>query len=392
MKTQTLHFTLGEDAGLLFMQIAQEHLIYNFNPEKAVKTITEGLGCEEDLALKILKGDIVLLVDEDGLNFIGTEYHEGIHNKIGYKNIDFCEWHKNHSRKIYESSVDLLSAVNKTLLNLSAKSNQGFSINIDYKTALSFISGNIESLNDLLDENPEISELSLLIDVVKKFTERSYTVQKSLNWVFKTYNYLFPADFKEKEEEDYEGALTDLLISFQRLMKLDFEKEQIQQKELSDFVQKSIEIDNVLSKEIMPVNIMDNYSAGWLSPKGDFYGINGDMAHMLHNQIAEALQEKGIVPVVDKYDNPHAWLSKNGWVKIHNNRIQYEGCLNYKFSLHDIDMTDIQINIIFEYIRTCHNSIMRLGWKELPTTCFLFKTMATNNLPLLNKTYFDFYQ
>jgi hypothetical protein len=56
MKTETLHFRVGSDAGLLLMTIAQEHLLYTLNPEKAVKTITESLsGCPVSMALKIIK-------------------------------------------------------------------------------------------------------------------------------------------------------------------------------------------------------------------------------------------------------------------------------------------------------------------------------------------------
>lgn len=40
MKKGTVHFTLGDDAGKLLMQIAQEALLYELDPEKAIKVIT----------------------------------------------------------------------------------------------------------------------------------------------------------------------------------------------------------------------------------------------------------------------------------------------------------------------------------------------------------------
>lgn len=58
MKKGTVHFTLGDDAGKLLMQIAQEALLYELDPEKAIKVITTSLmGCPDNIALKILKGD-----------------------------------------------------------------------------------------------------------------------------------------------------------------------------------------------------------------------------------------------------------------------------------------------------------------------------------------------
>lgn len=43
MKKGTVHFTLGDDAGKLLMQIAQEALLYELDPEKAIKVITTSL-------------------------------------------------------------------------------------------------------------------------------------------------------------------------------------------------------------------------------------------------------------------------------------------------------------------------------------------------------------
>ena len=37
MKKGTVHFTLGDDAGKLLMQIAQEALLYELDPEKTIK-------------------------------------------------------------------------------------------------------------------------------------------------------------------------------------------------------------------------------------------------------------------------------------------------------------------------------------------------------------------
>lgn len=55
MKKGTVHFTLGDDAGKLLMQIAQEALLYELDPEKAIKVITTPLmGCPDNIALKIL--------------------------------------------------------------------------------------------------------------------------------------------------------------------------------------------------------------------------------------------------------------------------------------------------------------------------------------------------
>lgn len=80
MKKGTVHFTLGDDAGKLLMQIAQEALLYELDPEKAIKVITTSLmGCPDNIALKILKGDMehrlkggtIITVKGDTIKFYG---------------------------------------------------------------------------------------------------------------------------------------------------------------------------------------------------------------------------------------------------------------------------------------------------------------------------------
>ncbi len=41
--------------------------------------------------------------------------------------------------------------------------------------------------------------------------------------------------------------------------------------------------------ELKPVEITEGYDAGWLSPDGDFYGLNRSVGNMLHLNIAERL-------------------------------------------------------------------------------------------------------
>ena len=126
------------------------------------------------------------------------------------------------------------------------------------------------------------------------------------------------------------------------------------------YIDAAMEIDAVMSKGIEPVNIMDNYSAGWLSPEGLYYGLNGEIANMLHNQIADALKEQGIV-LNDEDSNPDAWLEQHGWVKIHGNNINFAGCCNVRIGKQNVDLTPMQIKKIYEYCALCHNGIVKAG-------------------------------
>jgi hypothetical protein len=155
---------------------------------------------------------------------------------------------------------------------------------------------------------------------------------------------------------------------------------------LDAYLDASKEIDEALSKGIEPVDIMQNYSAGWLSPDGMYYALNGEIANMLHNQIADALCDAGIIPA-DKNDNPDVWLEQAGWVKIHGNNVQFAGCLNYKLGKTNVHMTKTQREIIAKYIKLCHAGIVRMGWKLEKISAARFEMM--DNL-MLAKNYFEY--
>jgi hypothetical protein len=113
--------------------------------------------------------------------------------------------------------------------------------------------------------------------------------------------------------------------------------------------------------------------------------------------IVFALQEKGIVP--KKADgekgaeiNPDLWLEQQGWVKIHTNFINFAGCLNEdsEYSkLKNVNMTNVQIKIVYEYISLCYDSVMKLGWRQEVVTAPRFQMLAA--VPeLMNKNYFSY--
>jgi hypothetical protein len=381
-----LHFSLGEEFGIRLMEIAQEHLIYGYNPVKAVATITDGLiGCPYDFALKILKGDIVLFVEGDGL--IATE-RTSENDKI-FPKLDIQNWITRRHNDIVEHGEVLKSEL-KTFQSKIHRDNYKFEMNFDYDSIFKFIAGNDNIILDELRDNSDIKQIELLISVTKKYIDHSLQIKSAMEWIVNTWG---------DEDEEYSNIIdecSDSLMNVMNLLKdtlsLDFDFGLIEDDELASFVENTIEIDNIISKGIEPVDIMDNYSAGWLSPEGVFYGLNGDIANMLHQQIADALVEINIIPENYKENavNPDSWLAKNGWVKIHGNNIQFEGCLNYRLQSKNINLSNKQINIVKCYINYCHSGIMRLGWKLIPVSAARFEMMAEEDIIALNKEYFEY--
>ena len=116
--------------------------------------------------------------------------------------------------------------------------------------------------------------------------------------------------------------------------------------------------------KIIKKNIMDGYDAGWLSPEGDFYGGDGETSAMIHLNIAQQIFS-GTGPISDAMskdgvsecggvDSPDYWLEKHGWVKIHHNDCygSFIGHRNEKPAKdypYAYNPTDIQIKMICDY-------------------------------------------
>jgi len=259
-------------------------------------------------------------------------------------------------------------------------------------------------------ELEQVSEIALLIKVVKTYIEESLKIQSTMDWLRKTY----PSEFMGKDLyvpdwREYHTILQTVIQDFSSLCQMDFSDIETEEDDLTKYIDATNEINEVLSEGIKPVDIMDNYSAGWLSPEGVFYGLNGEIANMLHNQIADALQDIGLIPLYvgdedEKYFlkgdettkayrekiNPDSWLEQQGWVKIHGNNVQFAGCLNNQIGKTNVNMTEVQIDTIHKYLQVCHGGIVRLGWKQETLSAARFQMTAKRNMFKLNKDYFEF--
>ena len=97
-KVETVNFKIGDGFGITLMNIAQEHLLYSHDPQKAMDTITKSLvGCPDDIALKILIGEMVLPVDEESQQVICVP-REDFHDTI-FPKIDLKDWLWRQSRR-----------------------------------------------------------------------------------------------------------------------------------------------------------------------------------------------------------------------------------------------------------------------------------------------------
>jgi len=391
MSTQVLHMRLGETFGILLAQVAQEHIMYNYDVKKGVETITEGLqGIPVEMALKVIKGDYVIEVCEGGEEVnVNTERNE---NHVDYPVFDIAEWSVKKCKEIFDNGEEM-----KTILDLVSRKfryRTKFNIDIPISRLKLLFGGNLKG-DDALEILLEDEVISTAYDgaiLAKKYIETSFKIFTTI----KDLSKIFHNQLTDVEKNDIEYELGEALLMIDSVKRIvgdmvDFNFEEAS--ELTNYLNATREINKTIEEGIEPVDILDNYSAGWLSPEGQYYALNGEIANMLHNQIADALQEKGIVPnEEDKYGNkvnPDVWLEQQGWVKIHGNNVHFAGCLNEKIDKANVQMTDKQIQIIFDYIQNCHQSTMKLGWRLIKISAGMFMSISKDRIAM-NKQYFNF--
>lgn len=113
--------------------------------------------------------------------------------------------------------------------------------------------------------------------------------------------------------------------------------------------------------ELEPVEITEGYDAGWLSPDGDFYGLNGSTENLLHLNISERLLASKKIPVKEMR-TPGWWLEENGWVKIYHDWILFSG------SFYGKTLTEAQIDKLYRYGQACCEGVLLLGTSQEPIT------------------------
>lgn len=115
---------------------------------------------------------------------------------------------------------------------------------------------------------------------------------------------------------------------------------------------------------IKPVDHTEKrWDAGYISPEGLYYALDGDIANMLHNNIADALVYARIIPE-DFEDEVTAdsYLERKGWVKQHGDHILFSGYDNSKLGKKDVPITKAQLKVIKEIMHKFYGGSVWPGY------------------------------
>jgi hypothetical protein len=357
-----LTFTIGKGFGQMLQRIAWEKLTKKYNPREAVEIITKSLlGCTKGMAVDILDGKIILGEDEATQEVTGTPGAGGKFN-------DWIREQRIHLEEEAKEWVKSLEGIRQEIADAGGK----FEFSVRYPELISYLSGDKDA--GLLDypRSNVVEEIKGAIEGVNNFFVNVEEVYEVIAWMCHSLN-----TSRSIFTDSIFGIRTilDSLMCSDPEVEASIRKQDFQKQRLSEFMENEMKIEEYHKTELEPVEITEGYDAGWLSPDGDFYGLNGSTENLLHLNIAERLLASKKIPVKEMR-NPDRWLEENGWVKVHHDWILFSG------SLYGKTLTEAQIEKLYRYGQVCHRGVLRLGTAQTQITAVRFR--ATEPI-MLNK-------
>lgn len=374
-----VNFRVGKGIGIICANIAQEHLIYDYDIDKAIRVFEDGFGMHRDLAVKCLFGKDYIIRDGNEGQIIVTEREDKdfeypqlncpkiVDDWLNRIDIETESWDKFiHSGALEDTDITINIPV-KELINGSRTINDVFSEFTEDEHEGGYYLSKIDRLKEIYKW---FDETDKLLNVIDFMLENKMITYDDINGphLNVTYNYItYSIDNLKYTMEKWEGGesipstKTILNNNIQRF--LDAEK-----KINEDIKKKSIEVD---TSKIT--------NAIWMDPDGKMYGLNGEIANMLHCTIADKLVEDGIIEFdKSKYLTADRYLECSGWLKIHNDWVMFDP---YASLVDDFDgkiknhVTHTQAKVLLEYLENNFDGKGQFGIHHHVRTAFGFYQM-----------------
>lgn len=376
----TVHFSLGSELGKRLTEIAQEKLIYNLDIDAALDTFKKSLGMPQDLAIRCLSGkDIRLVVnEEDQCIETTTEEIEG------YPELDFSyfirNWEKEHMEvyKIFERPLLDHTTYTQRYITIPV-SVRNIMMGYEYsdEDPYQFLKNFVKNDMDLyLDDDSDFQKSIQDIELCRMFRDWKTLALKRA----KVIDFLFANGIVGQEENlvssrfewtvnEYNSKLYNAIyLGIRRKTGLPVDNRD----DLERYLDASKEIEEI--KELLPIQDYKKHDAVWIAPDGTMYGLNGEIANMLHNTMADMLREQGVIVADNKRQerNPYVILEESGWVKVHGNWVMFEP---NPFDQPKRFMSDAQVNVLKKYLDKNYGMVGTFGFQHNQIFTYRFNQM-----------------
>lgn len=151
-----------------------------------------------------------------------------------------------------------------------------------------------EALRSKLSHMEDIERIILLVNQCSKFMDRTAKLYRVFDFIDSVY-----PDVSCNLSRGMHMVIPMLKIRLDAIVTGEygpiFKQLEDEDEQISEYMKGAENTRKLLSEEIQPVSITDNYNAGWLSRDGTYYGMNGSYANMLHLSLADAIRKRMIV-------------------------------------------------------------------------------------------------
>jgi len=387
--------SIGSEFGTRLGEIAQEKVSCEYDLAAAKKFIIDGIGCSDVVATKLVHGkDLVLWVDDPKACTLSCGTRDQMPEGFTYPELDSESLATFWVKDIYDVGQQIvkhLSGIIHKIINAPSKS-VSFNVFLDVSELIEASANeDSETLKESIynqiarqmdrkegDGTPEGTALHLVksIDLSIKWANEAAKKLKCIQDLEEAsilplgYTKLDLAEDIEKmlSKTTYEDARHTLIDLHNITTEILYRMQTMRHNKkistmLDDYIKASEELEKTLLLHLWPVQIAaKQFDAGWLSPLGAYFALNGTVANQLHLLIADKLYAQGTIPRSKKLDKDSAardhWLENNGWVKIHHDNILFYPTKEF------MHPTRTQITKIAEYAKAFYGGNIHLGYHD----------------------------
>jgi len=365
--SKILNMRLGENFCETLAQAAREKILYDFDIDAGCKIFEDALGCSREQALQMIDGSkYALYVADDGVNVMMCEREELPSGKT-YEAFDAKSHTDLWKKQIVREAREIIKSFQRIYNTLSSPNKRvwlTFPVDVKAEDIIeAIVNERPEDLKDhlynkLLDyigseHDKDLSKIGRLASHLKFALSWMEDASAKIRTIqdMKVNGLLHIGDTKCSEYlEDAPNYVTEVFdVSNSIIIRTKtYSPEESFNSLLDEYFEAEKKIRTELKYTIWPADITKKYDAGWLSPKGQYFGLNGTVANMLHIQLADKLYEQGFIPQNDETKEllqKDTWLEENGWVRIHDNEIGFWPTDNMR------EPTDLQLKKLIEYAR-----------------------------------------
>ena len=329
-EVQVMHMKIGDGFGTTMNNIAREKMM-DYDLEGALKFLMDSLpGMTRKDAFEIAIG----IYD---LRTIGQEL-EMITGKEGM--VPFIEHRDYMKRNIVEYSRKFTRSISGMAGRGNLLQHTNVELSINRADIIRFINDDDTfGLRQAIEEDENVQDIVSVVNTVQTFLNKS---MKAIRF----YEDVSAIGIDVRIEVP--PKLLELSNQIMMIMRGASLREAMTVKNnvmLDNFLTASKSLDAIRDVGIKPMKADGECNAAWIAPNGDFFGLSGEIANLLHLQISDMLEDSGYFDGADmKGLKPDNFMQSQGWIKVHGQKIFSD--LGYNV---DLKITDEQIKAVTLY-------------------------------------------